>query len=481
MIIIKKYPLVRQDESKDCGVSTISMILKYYGGYVKKQDLIDMTKTNKKGTTAFNIKKTLIELGFEASGVECKLTDIDKNNIILPCIANVTIDKSYKHFIVIYEINFNKKYLVIGDPADKIKKVTFKEFNKIFNNILIICYPIKNIPLQQNTSLISFIKNIIIPYKKILLNIFILSLFITLFSIVTSFYTEYMINSLNFYSKNYLLFIFYIFFSIHILKIISNFFRNKLLLIINQKIDLKLTIDVFNKIIKLPYSYYQNRTTGDVVSRINDLESIRDMIAKVSISTFVDLPLTLLSIIVLFLINKTLFIIGVIILILYVIIIIMFRRIFNNYISKIQRKKGEVTSFMVESISGFETIKGTHLESNIKNKFEKRYVKFLKEIFNYQNLYFIQNLFKELIDNIGFLTITLVGAILVLKGSINIGSLITFTALLSYFLEPIKNIISLDTLIKESKSSLNRILDITSYEIKSDGVVNDIKDGNIEF
>ena len=478
---MKKYPIVLQDEIKDCGVSCIQMIIEFYGGYVKKSNLLEMTKTSKKGTTAYNIKNTLINLGFETKGIRCNLNDINKDNIVLPCIASVTIDNSYKHFIVIYEINFKKKYLVIGDPADKIKKISFENFNKIFNNVLITFFPIKTLPIEKDISQIKFIFNLLTPYKKILINIFILSIFITIFSILTSFYTEYMINSLNYYSKKFLILLFCIFFSIYILKIISDFFRNKLLLFINQKLDLVLTLDVFKKIIKLPYNYYQNRTTGDVISRINDLESVRDMISKVALSIFVDLPLTLISLIVLYFINSTLFIVVLIILVLYFTIIIIFRRSFNDYIKKIQVKKGEATSLMVESISGFETVKGIHIESNIKNKFEKKYVKYLKDIFKFENLYFLQNLFKEIIDNIGFIIITLIGCILVINGKMNIGRLLTFTTLLVYFLEPIKNIINLDTMIKEAKNALRRILDIISYEEEQNGLVGNFSNGDIEF
>ena len=478
---MKKYPIVLQDEIKDCGVSCIQMILKYYGGYVKKSNLLEMTKTSKKGTTAFNIKDTLINLGFDCKGIKCDLNDITKDNIVLPCIASVTIDKSYKHFIVIYEINFKKKYLVIGDPADKVKKIKYEDFIKIFNNILLVFYPIKTLTIEKETSQVNFIFNLLKPHKKTLLNIFVLSIFITLFSIITSFYTEYMFNSLNYFSKKYLLFIFIIFFSIYILKIFSDYFRNKLLLFINQKLDLVLTLDVFEKIIKLPYSYYQNRTTGDVISRISDLESVREMISKVALSIFVDLPLTLISLIVLYFINKILFKVGLIILILYFIIIVIFRRVFNDYIRKIQVKKGESTSLMIESISGFETVKGMHIESNIKDKFEKRYVKYLKDVFKFQDLFFLQNLFKEIIDNIGFIIITLIGCLLVINDSMNIGRLLTFTSLLVYFLEPIKNIINLDTTIKEAKNALKRILDITTYEEEINGLVGNFSNGDIEF
>lgn len=457
------------------------MIINYYGGYVKKSTLLEMTKTNREGTTAYHLKETLINLGFDAKGISCNLNDINKDNIILPCIASVIIDNSYKHFVVIYEINFKKKYLIIGDPADKVKKMSFVDFEKIYNHVLIICFPIKTLPISKETSQMKFIFNLLKPHKKILLNIFILSIFITIFSILTSFYTEYMINGINTYSKYYLLLIFCIFFSIYMLKLISDYFRNKLLSHINQKLDLVLTLDIYKRIIKLPYRYYKNRTTGDVMSRINDLDNVRDMISKVSLSLFVDLPLTLISLIVLYLINGTLFMIGLAILVLYFIIIILFRGLFNDYIRKIQTKKSEATSYMIESISGFETVKGSHLEISVIDKFEKKYVKFLKDIFKYQNLYFLQNLFKEIINNIGFILITFIGCILVIEEKMELGTLFTFSSLLVYFLEPIKNIINLDNTIKEAKNSLKRVLELVDFSKNNDGVIDKFENGNIVF
>ena len=457
------------------------MIIKYYKGYIKKSTLLEMTKTNKDGTTAFHLNETLTKLGFNSKGVKCNLDDITKENIILPCIANVTINNSYKHFIVIYEINFKNKYLVIADPNDKIKKISYKEFSKIFNNVLLIFFPLKKIPVEKDISIIKFIVHILKTHLKILLNIFILSIFITILSILTSFYTEYMINGVTNFSKYNLITTFCIFFLIYVLKITTDFIRNKSLIFINQKIDLSLTLDTFNKIIKLPYSYYQGRTTGDILSRINDLDNVRDMISKVALTLFIDLPLTIISLIVLYTINSTLFMIGLIILILYFIIIILFRGAFNDYINKIKIKKSESTSYMIETISGFETIKGTHLEGSVENKFEKKYVKFLKDIFNYQNLYFLQNFFKELINDIGFILITLIGCLLVVEDKLSLGALFTFTSLLIYFLEPIKNIINLDNVIKEAKHSLRRVLDIITYENIDNGIIEEFNNGDIVF
>ena len=457
----------------------MQMIINYYGGYINKDNLIFKSKTNRNGTTGYNIKETLSSIGLDTKGIKCTLEDINSNNIILPCIANVIIDNKYKHYIVIYEIN--KNYILIADPADKIKKLSLSQFKEIFNNVIIMCYPTRNLPYEKNLSSIDFIVSIIKPYKKELKNIFLLSLFITFFSILTSFYTENMLNALNTFSKKHLFFIFLIFFSIYILKIITNLFRSKALTYFNRKINLVLTFDVFKRIIKLPYCYFKNKTTGDMISRINDLENVREMISRVALSIFIDLPLTLVSLVVLFIINKTLFSIGFLMLILYFIIVVLFRRIFNNYITDIKYKRSEYISHMIESISGYETVKGIHIEDSVVNKFEKKYIMFLNKIFNYQNLYIIQELLKDLINDIGFILITLIGTYLVLDNKMSIGTLFTFSSLLIYFLEPIKNILSLDQVIKESKISLKRILDVVIYEEESIGIIDTFSNGNIEF
>lgn len=478
---MNKYPLVKQDESKDCGVSCIQMLIKYYKGYVRKNTLIEMTKTNKNGTTAYHLKEALVSLGMKAEGIKCTLNDINKNNIILPAIANVTINNSYKHFVVIYEINFKKKYLIIGDPADKIKKYSFIEFDKIFNNVLIIAFPVKKIPNQKDINLNKFIITLISPHKKMIKELVILSFILTIFSCITSFYTEYMLRGISYYKKEYLIIVYLIFLSVYILKILTDYFRNNLLTYINQKLDLELTINIFETIINLPYHFYQNKVTGDIMSRINDLENIKTSISKIILSLFIDLPLAFISLIILYIINKTLFLIGIIILAFYLIVVVLFKNPFNSYINKIQETKSESTSIMIEAISGVETLKGINIENTIFKRFERIYIKLLNYVFKYQNLYFLQNLFKEIINNIGFITITFVGSFLVIENKLSVGSLLTFTSLLIYFLEPIKNIINLDSSIKEAKNSFRRILDIITYKKKNDGIINEYTSGSIEF
>ena len=474
---LKKYPFEKQLESKDCGAACLSMIIRYYQGYYPIEDLREMTKTNRDGTTAFHLIETLKEIGFEANGVECSLENFPLNNILFPCIANVIIDESYKHFIVIYHINYKKKYLIIGDPSDKVKKIKFTEFINIYNNVLILMKPIKTISIVGHKNY-KYLVDIVLKNKKFIRRLIELSLLLTILATTSSFFIGYMIKYTSYES---LILIFIIFFAINMGKIVVDYIRNRLLIYINQRISYDLTMDVFQKIVMLPYRYYRNRTTGDILSRVNDLSLVKDIISKVALSLFIDLPITFISLIILVIINYKLSLVAIIMFSLYVIIMLFFRKSLNSNIKSVHQKQGETSSFMVEHISGFETVKGLHLENSVVNKFRNKYYNLSTNILKYQKNYFLQHTLKQCINDIGLMMVILVGCLLMRKGSLELGSLLIFNVLLNYFLDPLRSIVELDSEIKEAKSSLKRVMEIMYKSNSKNGVIKDNLKGNINY
>lgn len=454
------------------------MIINFYGGNLPIDQIRDLTKTNKNGTTAFHIIEACKSIGFNAEGIKTALEQLNKENLILPCIAHVVIDGKYKHFVVIYKIDFKNKKIIIADPSCSIKKITFSEFQKMWSGVLITLYPLKKLPLTQNISFIDFLLKIIKLHKTFVFNIIMLSIFITIFSVISSFYMKNILDAIN-YNNLTIIFIFFLF--INIFKILSDFFRNKLLIYLNQKIDLLLTLDTYKKIISLPYNYYHTRTTGDIISRVNDLSIIRNMITKVSLSLFIDLPLALVTFIIFYIINTKLFFISLIIVFIYLLLMIFSKNRITNNINTIQVNKSETMSYMIETINGFETVKSVGNEAQIIDKFEKKYVKFLKNIFKFDNYNNTISILKDLVNAVGYLTIIYVGAKMVTLGNLTFGDLLVFVNLLNYFLEPIKNIIDLNSEIKEAKNSLRRILELFKNENKKQTFIDNVKVKEISF
>lgn len=473
-----KRNLIRQDGFKDCGPTCLSMIIKHYKGYIDINELKEMCKTDKNGTTAYHLIETAKKCGFESYGVKCNLEDINKNNIILPCIAHVILNNSYKHYVVIKKIDYKKKKITVYDPIGTIKTHTYENFQKIFSNIIILLYPIKVIKNIPNNSIKKFILEITKTSTKQLIQIIIISIFITLFSIIISFYLQYMVDNVNNQGKIY--FIFTLFLIIYIMKIISDFLRNKIIILVNQKIDFNLNYNTFKQIINLPYCYYKNNTTGEIISKINDLDVVRQVISKVAISIFIDLPLTLLSLIIMYILNEKLFIISLIIMLLYWLVLILFRNPLNEKIEDTTLAKADTTSYMVERINGYETLKGCNKEHIALKKFEDKYAALSNKIYDLDNCYNYQLLLKEIINDLGFIFIILIGILLVKDNIITIGQLLSFNSLLVYFLTPIRNIIDLDDSIKQSKIAVKKILNLY-YDKKENGILDKKMKGEIIF
>lgn len=458
------------------------MIIQYYSGYVHIEELRDIINVTKNGTTAFHLIEGSKKLGFNANGYKCEFEDFKKERIVFPCIVNVIVKESFSHFIVIYEINYKKKELLIADPANKISKITFDNFKIIYNDVIIILYPEKKLPYNEKTKFsISSILYLLKGSNNFILNLVFLSFFIIIYSILSSFYPQFMLNSINM-SRNStkLIFLFIIFSIISFLKILSEYFRNKIFIYINQKIDLLLEMDAFEKILSLPYKYYRNHTTGDIISRIKESTTIRDIINKWLIVIIVDIPLMFISFICIYLINSTLAMISLIVFLLYTILLKIFNSPLERVIENCQEDNSYLTSIQVESIAAFETIKGIDLSKFMKRKIEKAQVKFLNSINDFQKLSIIETTIKDILYNIGYFFIFLLGCIYVKEETISFGALLTFQSLFGYFINPVRELVDLNSDTKNAKKAFNRLTSIY-VEDKNKGFIKEDISGDILF
>jgi ATP-binding cassette subfamily B protein len=464
--MLKKYAWVRQEDLKDCGVCSLLTIIKTYGGGVSKEYLRELTKTTKKGTNAFCLLEAGKKLGFATKALKGNVLDLNKE--MLPCIAHVVIDNSYQHFVVIMNVNKKRNIITVSDPAKGIIKYKLDEFNKITTNQYLIFIPNKKIPyLKRNKEVLNNIIEIVFKHKYIFLSILLFSFIYTFINIITAYNFQMIIEHvLNYSSKNNLNLIFFIFLFLYILKVIIDLVRNNLLIFINHALDNKLIMNIYKHIISLPYLFYKTRTTGEVISRINDLGDIKESISKIIMTFFVDLILVIFVFVVLCNINFKLTFIGIVMMILYLLVIKIFNKIFKDAIYKTQEDASKVNSYLIESINNVDTVKSLMLEEQTINKMNTKYNNYLNSSFNFQKLFNLETFIKDFINNVGLLGIIFIGALFVLNNEMTLGELITYNGLIIYFLEPIKSIIEMELLIKKSKISIDRVTEL--YEIEKE-------------
>ena len=156
-------------------------------------------------------------------------------------------------------------------------------------------------------------------------------------------------------------------------------------------------MNAFQKIILLPYSYYKNRTTGEIITRINDLSYVKNMLSKIVLTVFLDLIISLICAFILFKINAIMFFLLVMAILIYMIIFCLFRPFIKKYTNMNQENDANINSLMVETINGFETIKNLNLESIMAEKISSLYVKSLGDMHIYDNINNLELFIKDLV------------------------------------------------------------------------------------
>lgn len=458
-----KLKCILQNDETDCGPACLAAIFGKYGLKVSIAKIRDIAGTDRQGTSACGLVKVIKHYGFEQ-----KVVEADKNALTqklpLPAIAHVVIDNTLLHYVVITKIKDNT--VVVSDPAKGSVRYKKEDFLKIWTNVLILIAPTKESQKgnKKESTLSSFFR-LLISQKWLLLRIFILSMILTSIGIITSFYYQVLMDnivpSLSIEMLNY---VSAITLSLFLVQICLNFFRGLLIVKLEQNIDIPIMLGYYNHALILPMKFYSMRDTGEIISRFNDASSIRDIVSEASLTIMMDTIMAVVGAVVLFNSNRLLFLISVVMLILYGIIVFVYNKPIKKINRKIMEMNSKVTSQFVETINGIETIKAFNQEDNEKEKTDKLYKKFLKKVFNGGVLSLSQQTITMFVAVVGELVILWVGVAYVIKGELTLGELITFNALLGYFIEPIKNLINLQPSIQTAVVAADRlgeILDIT--------------------
>lgn len=268
----------------------------------------------------------------------------------------------------------------------------------------------------------------------------------------------------------------------YIIKNITSFIRNHLLIYLNQKLDVTLLIESFCKVILLPFNYYKNKKASEVLSRINDLSYIKSFISKIIVTILLDILLFIISFIIIFNINKDILILYLVGAFLYLLIIIIYNTIIKNAIITKQERVVEVNNTIIESVNGFETIKGLNIEDNIIYRFSKNYSKLLNINYYTDKINNTILLLKEFITDSIILLVSYYTFSLIMNSKVTVGDYMTISFLSSYLIYPFRNIIDLIYEYYYVKNSIRRANDF--FDIEDEKIYEDKRlevNGNIKI
>ncbi len=480
---MNKKIIVRQNSFKDCGPSCLLSIMKYYNVEVSHEELTLKLKMDREGTNAYNIINVSKLYGFDGYGIHYTVDDIINKKVKLPIICHV-LKNNYYHFIVIYKVNNN--YLTVMDPSTNNTKLDIEIFKTIYLNTSIVIYPVKKINIiNNNKRLIDIIKVYLKKENKTIFKIISYSIIIILLSLLINTYTllliDYVIPN---YKIKLLIKITFIFLLVGLYKSVLNYYKNKLIIYLNKQISIYLNKKVLNKFFSLPYLFFKNKSTSEVINRINDLEIFKEIFTNIVINLSTNIILILMSMIVLLSINIKLFIINIISLFLYFIVVISFKNKFDKNTEKLLDNKSLYNKILNENIYSYESNRNINLLNNKILKIENKYNEYIFSESKYNNLLNKQFIIKDILFIFTNILSLSISVIFIINNSITLGELFLYTSIVYYFIEPIKEIFDLGPNINYLKNIYIRINDLllikenndveNKYKIKGDIKINNI-------
>lgn len=474
----KNYDYVLQQNSTDCGIASIMTILMYYRIRPSREKILSKISKQERGYSAYDLIKISKMYGIEASGVKTKLLSIEK----FPVIAHIIKNKNLFHFIVIFEIDKQKKLLKVMDPAEGIKTITFKEFEEITTDVFIIFNGKKKKKYSNQRFKKELIK-IFQTNRRIILKTLFLSVLYVILSLIFNYYLKIILT----YNKiNVLILIFIIFINITFLKNIVNYLKNRLILKISKKIDQDITIKVSNHVLNLPYEYFISKTTGELVTIVEDVENFKEIVTKIFILSAVDLILIGVILLYICFLNFYVGLTLIIVVLALLFITKKYQHVFNDLYLKYKISKINYTSKLINYLTAFETIKNLNIISKISVNLSEDYNKSLTEDFAYNkkinNYNFLTNLF---VDSF-YLIFIFLSLCIVIKNKLELFDVVLFSSLFYFLIGLLTNITESISLYKVYESSTERVLDCLDVEeekflMTNLSVINSIKFKNVKY
>jgi len=237
----------------------------------------------------------------------------------------------------------------------------------------------------------------------------------------------------------------------------------------SSKIDVELGAKLFRHLLNLPMAYFQVRRVGDSVARIRELESIRSFLTSNAMTLVLDLLFSVVFLAVMLWYSAWLTLIVVISIPLYVMLSFVFTPVIRNRLNDKFNKGAENQSFLVETLSGMDTVKAMAVEPRWIHKWEQQLAAYVSAGLSVTNVSTIASGGVSLISKLVTAAIMWVGATLVIDNKMTVGELIAFNMLAGQVSTPILRLAQLWNDFQQVGISMSRLGDILNARTEISG------------
>ncbi|VAX12449.1 RTX toxin transporter, ATP-binding protein [hydrothermal vent metagenome] len=301
----------------------------------------------------------------------------------------------------------------------------------------------------------------IIKHRKLLGEVLLASFFIQLFALLMPLFFQVVIDKVLVHKGMTTLHVLAIgMLALTLFDVLLSGLRTYIFSHTSSRIDVVLGAQLFRHLLRLPIAYFETRRVGDTVARVRELESIREFLTSSSVTLVIDLFFTVVFLAVMYFYSPLLTLVVVLTLPAYLILSVIITPIIRARLHEKFNRGAENQAFLVESVSGIETIKSMAVEPSMQRRWDEQLAGYVKAGFKANNLSNVAGQVASFINKMTTILILWVGAMLVMKGELSIGQLIAFNMLAGRVSGPLLRLVQLWQEFQQAGISVQRLGDV---------------------
>jgi ATP-binding cassette, subfamily B, bacterial HlyB/CyaB len=460
--VTRRYPFFAQLSGSDCGAACLVMISRYWGKNFSVNRIRDIANVDRNGASLRGLSTAAESLGFTTRPVKSSLEQLALQS--LPAIVHW----EGKHYIVVYEIT--RKTVIVADPAIGQRTLTHQQFRKDWTGYALILQPTAAFHHQQEhqTSFWQFFE-LMKPHQVVMLEVFIASLFIQIFGLVTPLFTQLILDrvvvqrsELTLTAIGFGLLIFSLF------RVAMMGLRQYLLDHTANRLDLALIVGFIRHTLRLPLDFFESRYVGDIISRVQENRKIQRFLSGEALSILLDLITVFIYVGLMFWYSWSMALLALIVVPPFLLLAVVATPFLQRISREIFNAHAKESSYLIEALTGVRTVKAVAVEQSVRWHWEGLLQTAIKTNFSGQIISNRLQIFSNAIEAVVTTALLWYGAYLVIHEQLTIGQLVAFNMLLGNVIRPFQRLTVLWNQLQEIVISVERINDVLEAKPEQD-------------
>lgn len=465
-----KYSLVLQYSEEDCGAACLASIARHYGRTLTLNRIREAIGTGQLGTTLLGLRRGAESLGFFARSAVASQEILDRmQQMPLPAI----IHWRGKHWVVLYSMRRNQ--YIVADPAIGVRYLNAAELTEGWKDwVILLLQPNPSTFYAQPNDPIVGAEQLwlrLSPYRNILIEAVLCASLIGLLSLASPIFIQILTDDVLIQRDTQLLA------SVVLAVIVTYVVRAGLALVADnliaqfaQRLELGFILEFGQKILRLPLTYYETRRSGEVVSRLRDIEEINRLVSDAVVSLPTSVLIALISFGLMLFYSWKLTLVAIVLAALMTLSTIVFQPALRQQTRRAMVLETENQGVLVETFKGALTLKTTTAAPQFWEELQSRFGRLANLLFKTTQIGIFNSAFSGLVSDIGSATLLGMGSFLVINQELTIGQLLAFTTLNRNITALIDELVSyVDDLIRvqTANTRLQEVISATS-EVEND-------------